>query len=125
MDVMRLMRWMVVGWLMVAGSVRAELIEEELPVLIRVYTEFVRIPHERMTEVMASEAAKTQRGLHAAVRALVKDKKASILESCIGVTRPGGKMTVESIMEYIYPSEYEPPGLGNVIMPRRQLVAAP
>lgn len=122
---MSVMRWMLMSVLMAAGPVRAELVEENVPVLIRVYTQFVQIPHERMTEVMGSEAAKTQRGLYSAVRALVKEKKASILESCIGVTRPGGKMTVESLMEYIYPSEYNPPGFGIVVMPLVRRVGPP
>ena len=107
----------MLGMLMTAGPVRAELIEEDLPVLIRVYVQFIKLPHTSMTEVLASEEALTQCGLYKAVRGLVKEKKARIMESCIGVTRPGQKMTVESKMEYIYPSEYNPPGFGVVPFP--------
>lgn len=80
------------------------------PIMIRVYLEFVELPHERVTELLQKKDTAIDGAMHKEVRALVKKKEARIKESIMVMARPGQKATVESIMEYIYPSEYEPPG---------------
>ncbi len=85
----------------------------DLPVHIRVIVEYIVAPHEMVTEMMRS--ADSGPKLHARMRALVKEKKARIMETSIVTARSGQKATVESIMEYIYPTEYEPPSFPHSI----------
>lgn len=81
---------------------------DDLPAMIRVYLEYIEVPHETLTDLMAGKHGRGSGTLHREVRALVKRKKAHILESCIAVARPGQKMSIESMMEHITPTEYEP-----------------
>ena len=78
---------------------------------IRVIAEYIEAPHELVSEVMVSEHADSGPKLHARMRALVKEKKARIMETGIVTARSGEKALVESVAEYIFPSEYSPPGL--------------
>jgi len=84
--------------------------ERDLPRHIRVIAEYIELPHTLLTEVMVSEHADSGPKLHARMRTLVKEKQARIMETSIIVARPGQKATVESIGEFIAPTEYEPPG---------------
>jgi len=86
-----------------------------LPKMIRVQVEFIEVAHEDLTALMDSEAAKSDTTLRMKVGELVKAKKATIYETLMAVARPGQKATTESIEEYIYPTEYEPPELPNEI----------
>ncbi len=77
--------------------------------LVRVQVEFIEVSHDQLTELMFGEKpAANDVELRKQVAALVKDGKASILETMLCTSRSGQKATAESIEEFIYPTEYEP-----------------
>lgn len=84
--------------------------ERNLPRHIRIIVEYIEVPHPAFTAVMLSKDADSGPRLHARMRELVKKNEARIMETSIIVARPGQKATVESIGEFIAPTEYEPPG---------------
>jgi hypothetical protein len=76
---------------------------------IRVQAEFIDVSHEQLTELMFGEKVSANDGeLRKQVAQLVKDGKASIVETMLCVANSGMKATTESIEELIYPTEYEP-----------------
>ena len=81
-----------------------------LPRHIRVIVEYIEVSHPTLTAVMRSTHADSGPKIHARMRELVKENEARIMETSIVVARPGQKATVESIGEFIAPTEYEPPG---------------
>jgi general secretion pathway protein D len=81
--------------------------------LIRLHLEYLDVPHETMTEVMNSEDADSGPALHARLRVLVKEKSARVFETSIMTIKSGQTGALESIREMIYPTEYEPSGLGS------------
>ena len=82
---------------------------DELPKQIRVQVEFIDVSHEQLTELMFGEkVAANDTELRKQVAQLVKDGKATILETMLCTARSGQKATTESIEEFIYPTEYEP-----------------
>ena len=83
----------------------------DLPKMIRVQVEFIEVEHAELTELMDSEVAKSDTKLRAEVGKMVAAKKATIYETLMVTARPGQKATSESIEEFIYPTEYEPPEL--------------
>jgi len=84
----------------------------DLPKQIRVQVEFIDVSHEQLTELMFGEKAPANDvELRKQVAQLVKDGKASILETLLCTARSGQKATTESIEEFIYPTEYEPASL--------------
>jgi Flp pilus assembly secretin CpaC len=86
--------------------------ESAVPPNIRVIVEYIEVPHELVTEVMTSDRADSGPRLHARMRTLTKEGKAKVLETSIVTSRSGQKAVSESITEYIYPTEYDPGGLG-------------
>lgn len=77
--------------------------------MIRVQVEFIDVSHEQLTELMFGEKVAANDGeIRKQVAQLVKDGKASIIETMLCVTNNGQKATTESIEEFIYPTEYEP-----------------
>ncbi len=81
----------------------------DLPKQIRVQVEFIDVSHEQLTELMFGEKAPASDvELRKQVAQLIKDGKASILETMLCTARSGQKATSESIEEFIYPTEYEP-----------------
>ena len=82
----------------------------DLPKLIRVQVEFIDVSHEQLTELMVGEHAGANDGeLRKKAGELVKQGKATILETMLAVGRSGMKAKAESIEEMIYPTEFEPP----------------
>jgi Flp pilus assembly secretin CpaC len=82
---------------------------DDLPKQVRVQVEFVELAHEQLTELMlGTEAPANDAALREQVTKLVRDGKATILETLMCVSRTGQKATTESVEEYIYPTEYEP-----------------
>ena len=94
------------GYLVLCGPATG-MEEWELPVHIRIIAEYIEAPHATVTEVMASEVADSGPKLHAHMRALVKEKKARIMETTIAVARPGQKATVEAFGAFISPEEWD------------------
>jgi hypothetical protein len=82
---------------------------DDLPKQVRVQVEFVELAHEQLTELMlGKETQANDVALREQVAKLVKDGKATILETMMCLSRSGQKATTESIEEFIYPTEYEP-----------------
>jgi len=89
------------------------------PKLVKVRVEFVEMSHEKLTELLFLEepGSSDATALRKTVAELVKGGDASILETMMVVARSGQKATSESIREFIYPTEYEPP---EVPMPKNK-----
>ncbi len=76
---------------------------------IRVQVEFIDVSHEQFTELMFGPKPPTNDGeLRQQVAQLIKDSKATVVETLLCSTRNGQKATSESVEEIIYPTEYEP-----------------
>jgi hypothetical protein len=82
--------------------------ESLLPKMVRVQVEFIEVPHETMTELLA-EPRKTANDtpLRAKLQELVKEGKAKMIETQMVTARSGQKAMTESVQEMIYPCEYD------------------
>lgn len=87
----------LVGYTLGAGS----------PIHIRVQTTMVEMPLRTYTELFNSQKSQT---IYQATQQLIKDEKATLISSDILIARSGEKATSESVREFIFPTEYEPPG---------------
>jgi hypothetical protein len=79
--------------------------------MIQVRVEFVEMSHAKLTELLFHEEPETSdaTALRETVAKLVKGGEATILETMM-ITASGGKSAkTESVREFIYPTEYEPP----------------
>lgn len=83
---------------------------QDWPKEIRISIQFIEVPHNTLTEMLAGPENSGQ-ALHDKAVALSKAGQAKLLETCMVVCRSGEKATIESIREEIYPTEYEPPEL--------------
>ncbi len=87
--------------------------DNDRPKQVQVQVEFVEMSHEALTKLLflakpkSSDATK----LREQVLDMVSKNEAKVLETQIAVARSGQKATAESIHEFIYPTEYEPPKL--------------
>jgi hypothetical protein len=89
---------------------------DDLPKQIRVQVEFIDVSHETLTELLFGEKVPANdTEMRKQLTALIKDGKASILETMLCTARSGQKATSEAIEEYIYPTEYEPAELPGEI----------
>ena len=89
---------------------------DDLPKVIRVQTEFIEMPHATYTKLMAKpRTSANDSGLRAECAKLVKAGEAGVLETMCVVALPGQSATVESVSEFIYPTEYDPGELPNKI----------
>jgi hypothetical protein len=87
-----------------------------LPAQIRVQVEYIDVSHEQLTELLFGEKPPANDvELRKQLGQLVKDGKASIMETMLCIARSGHKAKTESIEELIYPTEYEPAQLPNMI----------
>jgi hypothetical protein len=81
----------------------------DLPKQIRCQVEFIDVAHEQLTELMFGEKPPANDvELRKQAGQLVKDGKATILETLLCTAKSGQKATSESIEEIVYPTEYEP-----------------
>ncbi len=96
---------------------KVEIVEKETPAKqIRVQVEFIDVSHEQFTELMFGPKPPANDGeLRKQVAQLVKDGKATVVETLLCTARNGQKATSESIEEFIYPTEYEPATLPDKI----------
>jgi hypothetical protein len=76
----------------------------------RVSLQFIEVPHTALTEMLASHE-KNGQTLHDKAMALTKSGLGKMIESCMLVSRFGQRASIESVLEVIYPTEYEPPVL--------------
>jgi hypothetical protein len=93
--------------------------DQDRPVQAQVQVEFVEMGHEALTKLLflAKPASSDATKLREQVKDMVSRNEAKVLETQIAIARSGQKATSESIHEFIYPTEYEPPELtaGNVV----------
>lgn len=93
-----------------------ELAEASLPRQIRLQVEYIEMSLEEMSSLMADDTAtKNDTILRQRVGALLKAGKAQLIENQMLVARSGEKATIESIREFIYPTEYEPAELPSTV----------
>jgi hypothetical protein len=79
---------------------------------IRVMVEYIEMSHELFTELMfGDKPAANDSELRKQVTQLIKDGKASIMETSLCTVEDGLKALTSSAEEFIYPTEYEPPEL--------------
>ena len=98
------------------GSKVAQNGKPSVPRHVRVQVEFIEMPlHTMSTLLDDEEATKTDAILRQHISQLIKADKAKIVETQMTVARAGEKATSESIREFIYPTEYEPPELPTTI----------
>lgn len=86
----------------------------DLPKLIRIMVEYVEMPHEEFTKLIEP----VRRGaddaeMRESAKKLVKEEKARMLETSVITTTAGQRAKVESILEKIYPTEYDPPQISD------------
>lgn len=81
------------------------------PKMIRVCVQLIEVSHPVLTELLGSPE-KSGPAQHAKAIALSKEGKAMLLETAMVVSRSGGKATIESVREWIYPTEYNPTCVG-------------
>jgi hypothetical protein len=83
--------------------------------MIRVQVEFVEVAHDDYTRLMSRNADTSDATeLRKKLATMVEGDRAEVVETMMVVCHSGEKATAESIRELIYPTEYEPPGLGGV-----------
>lgn len=89
---------------------------DDLPKQVRVQVEFIDVSHEQLTELMfGSKPPASDAELREQAGQLVKEGKATMLETLLCTARSGQKATTESVEEFIYPTEYEPAELPKEI----------
>jgi hypothetical protein len=83
------------------------------PRMIRVQVEYVELSHETLTDLLflADPPSADATPLRKQVQELVKKGEAKVMETMICNARSGEKALAESINEFIYPTEYQPPTL--------------
>ncbi|MCG8602358.1 MAG: hypothetical protein MI807_19595 [Verrucomicrobiales bacterium] len=90
---------------------------EQMERQLRIQLEWIEMSHETMTEMLEDESGMEVDGrlsgnagpLRESVKELIDEKDARILETAIVTARSGQRAKVESIAEFIYPTEYDPP----------------
>ncbi len=80
---------------------------------VRVSVQYVELPHADLTPLLADSPG--SEALHGKAMVMVREKKARIVETCIGVCQSGEKATVESVREEVFPTEVTPPGISYSI----------
>lgn len=85
----------------------------DAPKMLRVQVEFIEMNHKDLTRLMMEDKSETAdaTALRMKLQAMVDAEKAKILDTQIMVARSGQKGTVESVHEFIYPTEYSQPAL--------------
>ena len=81
--------------------------------MVRAQVEFIELSHEALTKLLFLDAPQRADAtpLRKQLQETVAKHDAKVLDTQIIVARSGGKATSESLHEFIYPTEYEPPGL--------------
>lgn len=87
------------------------------PRMIRVQVEYLELSHETLTDLLflADPPSADATPLRKQVQELVKKGEAKVLETMVCNARNGEKALAESINEFIYPTEYEPPELPSSV----------
>ena len=87
--------------------------EAATPIQVRVQVEFIELSHEALTKLLfpATPQSADATPLRKQLQEMVAKNDAKVLDTQMLVVRSGQKATTESIHEFIYPTEYEPPSL--------------
>ncbi len=86
----------------------------DLPKVIRIMVEFVEMPHEELTKLIEPvRHGADDAEMRADAKKLVKEKKARILETTVITTTAGQRAKVESVLEKIYPTQYDSPRISD------------
>jgi len=93
------------------GDSGQDVFDEHAPNQTQVQVEFVEMSHEALTKLffMAKPGSANAGKLRQQVQDMVVKNEAKVLETQIICAKSGLKATAESIHEFIYPTEYEPP----------------
>lgn len=85
----------------------------DVPKSLRIQLEYIELSHEALTRLLFLAEPKTSdaRPLREKLQEMVGKNEAKVLETQFAVGTSGQKFTAESILEFIYPTEYEPPSL--------------
>ena len=82
--------------------------EDSEPLMIRVHTEFIEMPHATFTELMAApRTTANDTDLRERCAELIEKNEARIIESLTVNALPGQSATTANITEFVYPTEYE------------------
>ena len=82
--------------------------EDSEPLMIRVHTEFIEMPHATFTELMAApRTTANDTDLRERCAELIEKNEARIIESLTVNALPGQSATTENITEFVYPTEHE------------------
>jgi hypothetical protein len=102
-----------------AKPTRQSAFDADLPRLVQCQFECIELSLEDMTNLLflrdQSQADATP--LRKDLQKMITEKKAKLVDTMIIVARSQQKATNESIMEYIYATEYEPSELPNTVNP--------
>lgn len=87
--------------------------DDSAPKTIQVQLEYIELPHEALTKLLFLAQPKTSDAapLRKKLQEMVERNEAKVLETQLVVSKSSSKSTSESIHEFIYPTEYEPPSL--------------
>lgn len=100
-----------------ARQLRNQVQQQHFPQQVRVQVEFIELPHELLTELLyRSDPPSADAGtLRDILEARIKKGDATVLETLIATARSGEKASVESVSEFIYPTEYEKGAVPNSV----------
>ena len=85
-------------------------VPEPPPTTIQTQVEFIEVTQERYTALLAGNHTTGNDGeLRQQLAAMVTKGEAEVVETMVCIAKNCEKATVESITEFIYPTEFEPP----------------
>lgn len=97
--------------LLAASLINAQ--EPAIPNVVRTQVEYIAMPKEDLTRLLMEDKAPSldATDLRAKVQAMVDGKQAEIIDTQSVVSDSGTMASSVSTHEFVYPTEYEPPGL--------------
>ena len=95
----------LLGALLFGGACLAA---DKAPQHVRVSIQYIEVPHPALTGWLGE--GETGAVIHAKAMTLAESGEAKILDTCMVICRSGQKAWIVSVLEEIYPVEYEPPG---------------
>jgi len=84
----------------------------ELPKQVGILVEYIQLDHgeaNRLVTEHMETGNSNATALHEGLAKLITDEKAQRIATAYLVTRSGQRATIKSVVEHIYPTEYDPP----------------
>ncbi|MGB6223461.1 MAG: hypothetical protein WBG04_20695, partial [Haloferula sp.] len=79
--------------------------------MVRIQVEYIQVAQSRYLHLIAEKReAADATPLRKKLQGMVMSGEAKVLETAMVVGRSGEKATIESIKEFIFPTDYNPPG---------------